>query len=61
MSDDKTKAHGQDRERINVHEDYELRDWSKSLGVSQDEVKKAVAAVGDRAEKVREYLKNGHK
>lgn len=62
MSDDKTKAHGQDRERINVHEDYELRDWSKSLGVSQDELKKAVAAVGDRAEKVREYLKNnGHK
>lgn len=58
MSDDKTKAHGQDRERINVHEDYELRDWSKSLGVSQDELKKAVAAVGDRAEKVREYLKN---
>ena len=62
MSDDKTKSHGQDRERINVHEDYELRDWSKSLGVSQDELKKAVAAVGDRAEKVREYLKNnGHK
>lgn len=58
MSDDKTKAHGQDRERINVHEDYEFRDWSKSLGVSQDELKKAVAAVGDRAEKVREYLKN---
>jgi hypothetical protein len=58
MSDDKTKAHGQDRERINVHEDYELRDWSKSLGVTQEELKKAVAAVGDRAEKVREYLKN---
>lgn len=62
MSDDKTKSHGQDRERINVHEDYELRDWSKSLGVSPDELKKAVAAVGDRAEKVSEYLKNnGHK
>ena len=58
MSDDKTKAQGQDRERINVHEDYELRDWSKSMGVSQEELKKAVAAVGDRAEKVREYLKN---
>lgn len=58
MSDDRTKAHGQDRERINVHEDYELRDWSKSMGVSQEELKKAVAAVGDRAEKVREYLKN---
>jgi hypothetical protein len=56
MSDDKTKVGGQDRERINVHEDYELRDWSKSLGVTPEELKRAVAAVGDRAEKVREYL-----
>ena len=57
MSDDKTQAHGQDRERINVHQEYELRDWSKTLGVTPEELKKAVAAVGDRAEKVREYLR----
>jgi len=31
MPDDKSKAGKQDRERINVHEDYELRDWSKNL------------------------------
>lgn len=58
MSDDKTQAHGQDRDRINVHEDYELRDWSKSLGVTPERLKEAVRAVGDRAEKVREYLKS---
>ncbi len=58
MSDDKTKTGGQDRERINVHEDYELRDWSKSLNVTPEKLKEAVLAVGDRAEKVREYLKN---
>ena len=58
MSDDTSKSQGQDRERINVNQEYELRDWSKSLGVSTDELKKAVAAVGDRAEKVREYLKS---
>lgn len=58
MSDDKTRAHGQDRERINVHEDYELRDWSKSLGVTPERLKEAVQAVGDRAEKVREYLRS---
>ncbi|MBC5765290.1 DUF3606 domain-containing protein [Ramlibacter albus] len=58
MSDDKSKSGGQDRERINVNQDYELRDWSKSLGVSPEELKKAVAAVGDRAEKVREYLRS---
>jgi len=56
MSDDKTKSQGQDRQRINIHQDYELRDWSKSLNTSPERLKEAVAAVGDRAEKVREYL-----
>ena len=59
MSDDKSKSGGQDRERINVHQDYELRDWSKSLGVSPEKLKEAVQAVGDRPDKVREYLKSG--
>jgi hypothetical protein len=56
MSDDKTKTGGQDRARINVHEDYEVRDWCKSLGVTPERLKEAVAAVGDRADAVREYL-----
>ena len=56
MSDDKNQSHGQDRQRINIHQDYELRDWSKSLGVTPDKLKEAVGAVGDRADKVREYL-----
>lgn len=56
MSDDKSKTGGQDRQRINVHEDYELRDWAKSLNTTPDRIKEAVQAVGDRAEKVREYL-----
>ncbi len=30
MSDDKTKTGGQDRKRINLNEDYEVRDWSRS-------------------------------
>ena len=56
MADDKTKVGGQDRARINVNEDYEVRDWCKSLGVTEDELRKAVAAVGDRADEVREHL-----
>ena len=56
MSDDKSKSGGQDRQRINVHEDYELRDWAKSLNTTPERIKEAVQAVGDRAEKVREYL-----
>jgi hypothetical protein len=56
MSENSTKRGGQDRDRINVHQDYELRDWAKSLGVPPERVKEAVQAVGDRADKVREYL-----
>jgi hypothetical protein len=56
MSDDKSKAQGQDRERINVNQKYELRDWAKSLNTTPERVKEAVQAVGDRADKVREYL-----
>ena len=56
MSDDKTKASGQDRDRINVNQDYELRDWAKSLNTTPERIKEAVQAVGDRADKVREYV-----
>jgi hypothetical protein len=56
MADDKTKTGGQDRARININEDYEVRDWCKSLGVTEDKLRKAVADVGDQADKVREHL-----
>jgi hypothetical protein len=57
MSDDKTRANGQDRNRIDVSQDYELRDWSKKFGVSREQLKAAVQAVGDRAEAVETFLK----
>jgi AraC-like DNA-binding protein len=57
MSDDKSKSQGQDRQRINVHQDYELRDWSRKFGVSPEELKRAVAKVGDRATDVERELK----
>lgn len=56
MSDDKTKTHGQDRDRINIHEEYELRDWAKSLNTTPERIKEAVQAVGDRVDKVREFV-----
>jgi hypothetical protein len=52
MSDDKSIRGAQDRKRVNVNEDYKLRDWAKKFGVTPDELKKAVADVGDNAEKV---------
>ncbi|MBA3479571.1 MAG: DUF3606 domain-containing protein [Lautropia sp.] len=57
MADDKTKPGGQDRKRINLSEDYEVRDWAKKFGVSEDELRKAVGAVGNDAAKVEAHLK----
>ena len=57
MPDDKTKRGGQDRTRIDINEDYELRDWSEKFGVSKERLKEAVQAVGDRAADVEHYLK----
>lgn len=57
MSDDRSKSSGQDRARINVHQDYELRDWSKKFNVTPDELKAAVKKVGDQAHAVEAHFK----
>lgn len=56
MSDDKTQRGGQDRERISLEEAYEVRDWTQSLGCTEEELRAAVAAVGHSAEAVRAHL-----
>lgn len=56
MADDKTKT-GQNRKLISLTEEYEVRYWCKSLGTTPDKLKAAVKAVGNSADKVREYLK----
>jgi hypothetical protein len=57
MSDDK-KSTGRDRKRISLDEEYEVRDWTRSLGVTKEELAEAVAKVGNSADRVREYLAN---
>lgn len=57
MADDTTQRGGQDRERINVNQDYELRDWAKKFDATPQQIKEAVQAVGDRADKVEMHLK----
>jgi len=57
MSDDKSKTGGQDRKRINTSEDYEVRDGSRKLGVTPEELKAAVKAVGNEASAVEVHLK----
>ncbi len=57
MSDDKSKTTQADRLRINVNEDYELRDWSKKFGVTHEQLIAAVKKVGPMAADVERELK----
>lgn len=61
MSDDRTQRGGQDRQRINVNQAFEVRDWANKFGVTAEELRKAVAAVGDRADKVEEHLRTSRR
>ena len=56
MADDKSKRGGQDRERINMGEDYEVRYWTEKFGVSEQRLRDAVDKVGDRARAVAQEL-----
>lgn len=55
MSDDKSKT-GADRKLISLEQAHELRDWMKSLGCTEQQLRDAVKAVGHSAEAVRAYL-----
>lgn len=55
MTDD-TKKTALDRKLISLNEDYEVRDGMKSLDCTEDQLRRAVQAVGNSAEKVREHL-----
>ena len=59
MSDDKTKRGTPDNKRIDIHDPNEIRNWTKSIGCTPDELKKAVNAVGTSADAVRKYLGKG--
>jgi len=56
MSDSTDKTGKADRIRINVNEDYELRDWSDQLDVSPERLREIVAKVGPMVEDVRREL-----
>ena len=57
MSDDKSQTGGQDRNRISLSEDYEVRDWARKFGVSEEQLRAAVGKVGSQADDVERELK----
>jgi len=57
MADEKTMRGGQDRTRINLSEEYEVRYWTEALGVSRERLEELVRQHGNSVEKIRAALK----
>src|SRR5262245_42217452 len=56
MADDRMKRGSQDRSKINMEQEHEIRYWTQELGVSEAMLNAAVAKVGNSVEAVRREL-----
>ena len=56
LADNLTKREKADRLRINMHETWEVKYWTKHLDVTKEQLQKAVDKVGNSAPAVRKEL-----
>ena len=56
MADDRTLRGQQDRQRINMSEDYEVAYWTEKWGVSREQLAEAVRKVGPMSASVAKLL-----
>lgn len=56
MADDLSNRGAQDRSRISMGEEHEVAYWTKTLGVSREELQRVVDNVGNSAAAVRKEL-----
>lgn len=56
MSDNLKNRGPQDRARVNTSEAWELSYWTKEFGVTEEQLKAALKAVGPMADDVRKQL-----
>ena len=56
MSDNKLKRGQPDRSKTNMSEDYEVKYWTKELGVTREVLRQALDKVGNSAAAVRKQL-----
>lgn len=56
MSDNLKIRQPQDPKQINVHEEWELEYWSNKFGVTKDQLRQTVKAVGTFVENVKRHL-----
>jgi hypothetical protein len=56
MPDDMQDRGARDRARVNVHQEFERRSWSRRFGVTPEELEAAVQKVGVSVDAVAEEL-----
>ena len=56
MADDLKNRGTPDRNRISLDEEHEVRYWTKTLGVSREELERTVRSVGNSVDAVRRAL-----
>ncbi|HEY1328373.1 MAG TPA: DUF3606 domain-containing protein [Casimicrobiaceae bacterium] len=57
MADNPNIRGPQDRQRIDIHQEHEVRYWTQKLGVTPDELREAVEAVGPMADAVEQRVR----
>jgi AraC-like DNA-binding protein len=58
MADDLNQRGQQDRSRINMNEPWEVKYWTRELGVSQEELARIVRVAGNSVSAVRQHIKH---
>ncbi|HVJ02955.1 MAG TPA: DUF3606 domain-containing protein [Sphingomonas sp.] len=56
MVDNPALRSGQDRTRIALEQEHEVRYWTGELGVTREQLAEAISAVGNQANDVRSYF-----
>jgi hypothetical protein len=56
VNDNLTKRGQPDRSKIHMHEAHEVKYWTRALGVTREELQKAIDKVGNSAATVRKEL-----
>lgn len=56
MPDDLTRRKPEDPTKINVNQSWEIEYWTKKLGVTEQQLRTAVNAVGPLVKDVKRYL-----
>jgi hypothetical protein len=59
MTDQSQSSGSTTPQHIDADDDEQARRWAERFGVTTEELKDAVRAVGDEAEEVEDYLKGG--